>query len=139
MAATWGTTRDIPFLSSPRVRICTVTGKSGLLRMQNFPFIFKILYPNVAGRKLIYSEGAAKETASRVLPRISEGLSAAKLTGACQKLRLIIKIVAIVVINERYNKSTHYSWTRYEYLVNLPWSYLISKTNHFKFNLKPIS
>lgn len=37
-------------------------GKSGLLQMQNFPFIFKILYPNVAGRKLIYTEGAAKES-----------------------------------------------------------------------------
>lgn len=57
--------------------------------MQNFPFIFKILYPDVAGRELIYSGGSAKET-SRVLGRIREGLNAAKLTGACQKLQLII-------------------------------------------------
>lgn len=57
----------IPFLSSPRVRICSVTGKSGLLQMQNFPFIFKILYPDVAGRELIYSGGAAKETSQHLV------------------------------------------------------------------------
>lgn len=59
-------TGRIPFLSSTQVRICSVTGKSGLLQMQNFPFIFKILYPDVAGRKLIYSGGAAKETSQHL-------------------------------------------------------------------------
>lgn len=64
--ATWGATRStrIPFLSTPlAVRIWSLRyTESGLLQMQNFPFIFKILYPNVAGRELIYSEGAAKES-----------------------------------------------------------------------------
>lgn len=55
--------------SSPHLHRGTVTGKSGLLQMQNIPFIFKILYPNVVGRKLIYSGGSAKET-SRHLARI---------------------------------------------------------------------
>lgn len=50
----------ISFLSTPLVRICSVTRESGLLRMQNFPFIFKILYPDVVGRELIYSGGAKK-------------------------------------------------------------------------------
>lgn len=70
--------------------------RNGLLRMQNFPFIFKILYPSVVvGGGLIYS-GDGKEPGRR-LGEIRKGC-AAKLTGACQKLQLIIETVADAAI-----------------------------------------
>lgn len=65
-------TARIPVLSSARVRICSVRREAGLLQMQNSPFIFKILYPDVAGRELIYSEGAAKETSQHLASRLGE-------------------------------------------------------------------
>lgn len=80
-------------------RICApaLATESGLLQMQNFPFIFKISYPNVVGRELIYA-GAQGEPLPVLRGRIKEGLKTAKLTGARQNLQLIIETIGTVTV-----------------------------------------
>lgn len=93
--ATWGASQ-IPFLSTARARICSVGVETVYYECKIFHSYSKFYIPVwLWGGGLIYS-GDGKEPGRR-LGEIRKGC-AAKLTGACQKLQLIIETVADAAI-----------------------------------------